>query len=692
MGRTDLDSAGLLSSRWDGLGVHPIPGGRHRARVWSERADRVEIVVFDDEDLDWIVATVPLRPTGAGVWEADTDALRPGTRYAYRVGGPHGPGNTFNERTLLIDPYARGLTHGGFGDWRSVVLDEGFDWGGVTKPNVPLDRTVIYEGHLKGMTKRHPRIPPALHGTYAGLAHPAMIEHLLSLGVTAVELLPIHAFATEPRLLQLGLTNYWGYNTVSFFAPHAPYATATARRAGPDAVLREVKGMVRLLHEAGLEVILDVVYNHTGEEGIGGPRSSLRGLDNRAYYRQNAEGAYIDVTGCGNALNTATDAAARLVLDSVRYWSEQVQVDGFRFDLAVTLGRDRDHAFDREHPLLRLLTESPEFADVKMIAEPWDVGDGGWQTGSFGAGWLEWNDRYRDRVRNFWLSDVDYARRADRAPAGAGGFATRLAGSSNTFSADRGPLAGVNFITAHDGFTLHDLVSYDVKHNLGNGEQGRDGADTNRSFNHGAEGPTDDARVLAARRTAMRNLMGTLLLSAGVPMIAAGDEFGRTQRGNNNAYCHDSTLTWLPWSHEPWQRDLFAHIQRLIALRRANPALRPRRFARAGLSTPSASVMQWFDENGDTMSAERWESPEHRTLQYAAASTPETEAPNLILLVVHGQERPCEVRLPLIPGVEGYRSLWRSADENPSALAEDVALPGTRVAMAPASMHLFRGE
>ena len=387
--------------------------------------------------------------------------------------------------------------------------------------------------------------------------------------------------------------------------------------------------MVKLLHEAGLEVILDVVYNHTAEEGIGGPRTSLRGIDNRNYYRQHDDGAYIDVTGCGNSVNTATDAAARLVLDSLRYWANDVQIDGFRFDLAATLGRDAAHHFTPEHPLLRAIVDDPALAGVKKISEPWDVGMGGWQTGNFGDGWSEWNDRYRDRVRNFWLSDVDYARRASTAPVGIGGFANRLAGSANTFSVERGPLAGVNFVTAHDGFTLRDLVSYDVKHNLGNGEHNRDGADTNRSFNHGAEGPTDDEGILATRRKAMRNLLGTLLLSAGIPMLTAGDEFGRSQRGNNNAYCHDSALTWLSWEHAPWQRG--------PARARAAPdpaAAREPRAAPEPVRHASTSARprhrSW---TGTTSTARRCRStggpnPSHRTLQYAAASTPEIEAFN----------------------------------------------------------------
>jgi glycogen operon protein len=606
-----------------------------------------------------------------------------------RVDGPHSPGETFNAQTLLVEPYSRGLVSGGFGDWRSVVVDGAFDWQGVVKPLVPLDRTVIYEAHVKGLTKRHPGIPPALHGTYAGLAHPVMIDHLRSLGVTAVELLPVHAFESEPRLLQHGLTNYWGYNTLNFFTPHGDYATAASRAEGPEGILREFKTMVRELHAAGLEVILDVVYNHTSEGELGGPRTSLRGIDGRSYYRQHDDGAYIDVTGCGNSLDTSLDAASRLVIDSLRYWANEVQIDGFRFDLATTLGRGADHAFSPDHPLLLAIADDEQLAEVKLIAEPWDVGMGGWQTGNFGPGWSEWNDRYRDRVRNFWLSDVDYARRAGTAPVGVGGFATRLAGSSNTFSRDRGPLAGVNFVTAHDGFTLRDLVSYDVKHNLGNGEHNRDGADMNRSFNHGTEGPTDDVAILARRRKAMRNLLGTLLLSAGVPMLTAGDEFGRTQRGNNNAYCHDSPLTWLSWDHAPWQIGLADHVKRLIALRRENPALRPSRFAHELETVPSASVIDWYDEHGETMSVERWTNPAHRTLQYDARSTPEVERPNRILLIVHGDERPVDVTLPTIEGVSEYVSLWSSLDERPD-LEEPVFRPGESLTLPDTSMRLFR--
>ncbi|MFZ4896205.1 glycogen debranching protein GlgX [Plantibacter sp. Mn2098] len=669
------------------LGVRLGPYGGE-LRVWSEHADALELVIFDDKDPNWITRTVQMERGEGNVWTGRSRSLIRGRRYAVRASGPTSPNNVFNPQTLLLDPYARGLTRVAAEQWRSYVVDDAFDWGEAQKPKTPLDRTVLYEGHVKGLTRLHPGVPEELRGSYAGLAHPAMIEHLHSLGVTSIELLPVHAFVSEQRLIKQGLTNYWGYNTVNFFSPHAAYATRQAQAAGPDAVLREFKGMVKLLHEAGLEVILDVVYNHTAEEGLGGPRMSFRGIDNANYYRQDDTGAYIDVTGCGNTVNFSHDVPQRLVLDSLRYWANEVQADGFRFDLAATLGRDERVEYTRDHPLINAIVTDPQLADVKMIAEPWDVGMGGWQTGNFPDGWHEWNDRYRDRVRNFWLSDIDYARRAE-APIGIGGFATRLAGSSNTFAAERGPLASVNFITAHDGFTLADLVSYDVKHNVGNGESNRDGTDNNRSFNHGAEGPTTDETVLAARRKAMRNLLGTLLLSSGMPMLTAGDEFGRSQQGNNNAYCHDSELTWLDWTFEPWQQDLLQHTTKLLELRRTNPALRPIRFATLGEDTPSASVMDWFDAGGETMSTDDWTSPRNRTLQFFSASTPETEDANRILLIVHGVETSVDVTLPAHDDVDHYVRVWNSANETPDAPEQQFS-PGDVLPVAPTSMQLFR--
>ena len=544
---------------------------------------------------------------------------------------------------------------------------------------------------MRGFSKLNPAVPAELRGTYAGLGHPASVSALIELGITAVELLPIQAFTTEQRLRKQGLENYWGYNTLSFFAPHARYATAAAQADGPGAVLREVKEMVRSLHAAGVQVILDVVYNHTAEEGRRGLTTSLRGLDNLGYYRQDSHGRYIDTTGCGNSLDFGQPGPMRLVLDSLRYWAEQVHVDGFRFDLAVTLGRGPDGSFDPRHPLLEAILTDPVLAGRTIIAEPWDIGPDGWKTGAFSAGWSEWNDRYRDRMRDFWLVDIARARRSGEAGSGIGRFATRLAGSSNTFAADRGPLASLNFITAHDGFTLADLTAYDRKHNEGNGESNRDGTDNNLSFNHGVEGPTTDPTVLSARRLAMRNLLGTLLLSAGIPMITAGDEFGRTQRGNNNAYCHDSELTWLSWDRADWQRELHEVAKTLLRLRRENPALRPVRFGRFGEMVPSASGMDWYNDDGLSMTVEDWNSPEERTLQYLAASTPEFEEPNRILLVIHALEDDTSVTLPEHEGVLGYSLLWDSADD---ALVdrEGEFMPGQELAVAATSMQLFRAH
>ncbi|WP_382310382.1 glycogen debranching protein GlgX [Herbiconiux sp. UC225_62] len=667
-------------------------------RVWSENATSIDVCLYDHKDPNWIVKTVPLtRDPATNVWTGRTRSLTPGRRYTLRVDGPMGPDspmNAFDPEIPLLDPYARGLVRSGREQWRSVVIDEEFNWNGVTKPQTALDHTVIYEAHVKGLSKLNNRIPEHLRGTYAGLAHETSIGYLKSLGVTAVELLPVHAFVSEQRLQKQGLTNYWGYNTLGFFAPHNLYASRAAQAEGPGAVLREFKGMVKLLHEAGLEVILDVVYNHTAEEGRMGPTSSFRGIDNAGYYRQTARGDYIDVTGCGNSIDTATPAVSRMIFDSLKYWANDVQIDGFRFDLAATLGRNQDNYFDHEHPLIKGIVDDPELSGVKMIAEPWDVGMGGWQTGNFPAGWSEWNDRFRDRMRKFWLRDIKSIRENGNPGDGVGMLATRIAGSSNTFAQARGPLASVNFVTAHDGFTLADLTAYNVKHNVGNGEANRDGSDNNMSYNHGIEGPTSSRTIEQSRRRAMRNLMGTLLLSAGVPMITAGDEFGRSQKGNNNAYCHDSELTWLSWDRRTWQKDLWRTTQHLLRMRRENPALRPVRYGVFGERTPSASQMDWYDAGGDTMSVPDWNSPENRTLIYVAASTPEHEEFNRILTVIHGVEAPERVTLPLHDGVTAYELLWDSAQDVPEPHHHDAPLPrfapGEVVDVAPTSMQLYR--
>ncbi|MFC4242800.1 glycogen debranching protein GlgX [Gryllotalpicola reticulitermitis] len=658
-------------------------------RVWSENASSIELCLFDPKDPDWVTERVPLARGANNVWQASSERLTPGTRYALRVDGPKGPRHAFDPATFLLDPYAKGINLVRANEWRGVVIDESFDWGASRRPRHRLDASVVYETHVKGFSKLNDAVPEELRGSYAGLAHPASIEYLTGLGVTAVELLPVHYFVSEPRLTRLGLSNYWGYNTVGFFAPHSLYASRNAQKAGATAVLREFKGMVKLLHEAGLEVWLDVVYNHTSEAGPGGPRSSFRGIDNSSYYRQLDDGTYYDVTGCGNTVDFGRPVTRELVRDSVRYWANECQIDGFRFDLAATLGRDESGAYTRDHPLTNGLVDDEELDDVKLIAEPWDVGLGGWQTGNFPRGWSEWNDRYRDRVRQFWLRDIAEARTSGHASTGIGGFASRLAGSSNTFSTERGPLASVNFVTAHDGFTLADLVSYDGKHNLGNGESNRDGSDNNHSFNHGVEGPTTDPVILRERRKSMRNLLGTLLLSAGVPMLTAGDEVGRTQHGNNNAYCHDSELSWLSWEHDAAALQLADVARELIRLRRENPAVRPVRYAVLGERVPQSSQMDWYDADGNTMDLADWQDPSARTLQYVAASTPEFEDFNRILLVVHALETPVHVTLPVHDGVDAYELLWDSTDETPRPHSETFK-PGEIVPVGPTSMLFFR--
>jgi glycogen operon protein len=652
------------------LGVRSTPDGVE-ARVFSANASSVELCLLSDRDAHWIERSVRMRRDEHGVWTGRSRHLTPGQRYAFRATGPSGPRHAYSPETFLLDPYARGLVRVDNDMWRGVVVDDAFDWGGVPKPNTPLESTVVYEAHVKGLTKQLRSVPPQLRGSYAGLAHESTVAYLKDLGVTAVELLPVHAFTSERRLVKQGLANYWGYNSVAFFAPHAPYASPAAQSGGPQAVLAEFKGMVRLLHEAGIEVILDVVYNHTAEERLGAPPISFRGLDNSTYYRQDDSGRYIDTTGCGNALNFSQEATQRLVLDSVRYWATEMQVDGFRFDLAVTLGRGTSGAFSPEHPLLTALRDDPALRDVKLIAEPWDVGLGGWQTGAFPHGWSEWNDRYRDTVRDFWLTDVDVLRNGGIPRGGIGTFADRLAGSSERFGPARGPLASVDFVTAHDGFTLADLTTYHAKRNLGNGESNRDGTDQNRSFNFGVDGPTRNEKVLSARRRAMRNLLGTLLLSAGVPMLLAGDEFGRTQRGNNNAY---------------WQRDLHAVTRRLIALRRENPALRPVHFLRRDQEVPGAGEMHWFNRQGSRMTEAAWTSPENRTVQYLARSWSDGAAGNTVLLVVHGEETTETVTLPAHDGISTYTLLWSSADD---AAGGSSHAPGDEIVADGTSLLLF---
>jgi glycogen debranching enzyme len=672
------------------LGVRTSADGG-TLRVWSKNATELDLCIFDDKDSSWIIETIPMARDEHDVWQATSPKLTVGTRYSVRASGPGGPAHRFDPSRDLLDPYGRGLTQTRNGKWRSYVQDTAFDWGTSAKPRVAMDHTVLYEAHAKGLTKLSTVMPEKLRGTYAGLAHKSTIAYLKDLGVTTIELLPVHQSVSEQRLIKQGLTNYWGYNTLNFFTPHTEYATKAAQNGKPGAVLREFKQMVRAYHEAGLEVVLDVVYNHTAEEGLTGPTNSLRGIDNASYYRMDDKGHYVDVTGCGNTVNFSTHAAQRLVLDSLRYWANEVQIDGFRFDLMATLGRDENVEFTPEHPLLLAILDDPELQGVKMISEPWDVGMGGWQVGNFPRGYSEWNDGYRDRMRDFWLTDIAAARTAGSAPNGIGSLARRLAGSAHVFSQERGPLASVNFITAHDGFTMADLTAYNEKHNLANGENNNDGTNNNHSFNHGVEGPCDDPVVIADRAKAMRNLLGTLLLSAGIPMITAGDEFGRTQNGNNNAYCHDNETTWVSWAHDEWQRDLLGVSQRLTQLRRENPALRPARFGLWGETVPSATQMDWYNKEGVSMTLEDWDSPGERTLQYLAASTPEFEEFNRILLVLHGLEDDVTITLPSHEGVTGYTLLWDSSLAEIDEASGEHA-PGSALTVAGASMQLFRAH
>ena len=656
-------------------------------RVWSRSASRIEVEVFTAADPQSPRARLALARGLHDIWSVRSAVFEIDGSYRLFVDGPEGDHHSYDPLSPLMDPYSLGV--GWFdGEARSTVVDESFDWGGSTPPNIPLDLTVIYEAHVKGFSQQNPAVPESLRGSYAGLAHESSIDYLKRLGVTSIELLPIHAFATEGFISQGDRVNYWGYNTIGFFAPHASYASPGAQAAGPSAVLAEVKHMVRSLHEAGLEVILDVVYNHTGEEGPDGPRFHLRGIDNEVYYRQDAHGNYADTTGCGNALYFGNRAPMHLVLDSMRYWATELQIDGFRLDLAVTLGRGQDGDFSREHPLINAMLLDPVLRSCKLIAEPWDVGWGGWQTGNFPEGFSEWNDRYRDRMRDFWLSDLRQERETGLAGSGIGRFATRIAGSADLFREERGPLASVNFVTAHDGFTLADLVSFDRKHNEANGENNRDGSDNNSSYNHGVEGPTLDETVNADRRLSMRNLLGTLLLSAGVPMLTAGDEYGRTQGGNNNGYAQDNAITWLVWNRDEHAIALQHTVETLTRLCRDNPALRPVRFARFGETVPTASQMDWYNAAGETMSEEQWDDPTERTLQYLAASTPRHERLNRTLLVVHASDRPQTVVLPEHIGVSGYRLLWDSWTEAPPVDRPEF-VPGDELEFAGRSMRLF---
>ena len=608
-----------LGATYDGTGTN--------FSLFSEAAERVDLCLFDDAGRE---TRVPLTEYDGFVWHGYLPGVGPGQQYGYRVHGPYAPehGLRCNPNKLLTDPYAKALN--GNLTWheslfsyhfsdpdrkntadsapyvpKCVVVSPFFDWGNETRPRTPYHQTVIYETHLRGLTMQHPSVPEHQRGTYSGLAHPAVIDYLTSLGVTAVELMPVHHFVPEHAMVARGLTNYWGYNTLSFLAPHSGYAALGSR----GQQVQEFKAMVRSLHEAGIEVLLDVVYNHTAEGDHMGPTLSLRGIDNLSYYRVADEDQryYLDYTGCGNSLNVRHPHSLQLIMDSLRYWVLEMHVDGFRFDLASALAREF-HDVDRLSTFFDIVQQDPVISQVKLIAEPWDVGPGGYQVGNFPPLWTEWNGKYRDTVRDYW-----------RGHAVVGEMASRLAGSSDLYQDDgRRPVASINFITCHDGFTLADLVSYDHKHNEANGEENRDGTDDNRSWNHGVEGPTRDPAVLALRRRQVRNHLTTLFLSQGVVMLSHGDEIGRTQGGNNNAYCQDNEIAWVDWSSigsdgDGPADDLLRYVRELSRLRREHPVFRRRRFFRGspvgGTATGEEGLpdIAWLRPDGKPMTGGDWD-------------------------------------------------------------------------------------
>ncbi len=603
-----------LGATYDGAGTN--------FAVFSEVASAVELCLLDEAGDE---TRISMSERDALVWHAYLPRVIPGQRYGYRVHGPYDPalGQRCDDSKLLVDPYAKAIE--GAIDWapacfsydladprqrntedsarhtlKSVVINPFFDWQEDRSPRRPYHETVVYEAHVKGMTMTHPGVPEEIRGTYAATAHPTMIEHLLSVGVTAVELMPVHQFVHDYRLVQQGLSNYWGYNTIGFFAPHNTYSSAGQRG---EQVL-EFKAMVRELHRAGIEVILDVVYNHTAEGNERGPTLSFRGIDNTAYYRLSDDNAahYYDTTGTGNTLLMRNPQVLQLVMDSLRYWILEMHVDGFRFDLAASLAR-QFHEVDRLSAFFDLVHQDPVVSQAKLIAEPWDVGPGGYQVGNFPPRWTEWNGRYRDTVRDYWRG----------VPSSLGEFAARLSGSSDLYESDgRSPYASVNFVTAHDGFTLRDLVSYEEKHNLANGENSADGETYNRSWNCGVEGPTDDPAVLALRRRQQRNFVATLALSQGVPMVLHGDEIGRSQGGNNNAYCQDNEVSWIDW--KSLDESLLHFTRGVFALRARHPVFRRRRFFTGAEAPDGMPDIAWLRPDGASMDAAGWSQDSVRPL------------------------------------------------------------------------------
>ncbi|MGW0882467.1 glycogen debranching protein GlgX [Streptomyces sp. NPDC002671] len=694
---------------WSG---HPYPlgavfdGQGTNFALFSEVAERVELILVDDAGAE---TPVPLHEVDGFVWHAYLPGIGPGRRYGYRVHGPWDPslGNRCNPAKLLLDPYARAVdgqidNHASLYErapqgrssadsaghsMLGVVTDPYFDWGDDRPPRTQYADSVIYEAHVRGMTRAHPDVPERLRGTYAGLAHPAVTEHLTSLGVTAVELMPVHQFVQDGVLQDRGLANYWGYNTIGFFAPHNAYAAFGSR----GQQVNEFKAMVKALHAAGLEVILDVVYNHTAEGSEFGPTLSFRGIDNASYYRlvDGDWAHYYDTTGTGNSLLMRHPYVLQLIMDSLRYWVTEMHVDGFRFDLAATLAR-QFHEVDRLSAFFDLIQQDPVISRVKLIAEPWDVGEGGYQVGNFPPLWSEWNGRYRDAVRDFWRAE----------PGSLGEFASRLTGSSDLYQhSRRRPRASVNFVTAHDGFTLRDLVSYNDKHNEANGEGNRDGESVNRSWNCGAEGDTDDPAVLELRARQQRNLLATLLLSQGIPMLCHGDEIGRTQRGNNNAYCQDNEISWVNWELTEEQRALADFTGRLIALRAAHPVLRRRRFFRGETATNARQPLPdlvWLRPDAREMTGRDWQRDDAHSvgvfLNGDAIAERDPYGRRLVddsfLLLLNGYWEPVDFRLPDASYGERWTTLTDTAD--PEGIPDErERKAGTRLRVEARSMVLL---
>ncbi|MFD7918773.1 glycogen debranching protein GlgX [Streptomyces sp. NPDC059740] len=726
--RTELRTAGSPGGSRQARPGSPQPlGARYRVgpdgtagtnfALWAGGAEAVEVCLFDDADPGreerWSLTELTHE-----VWHGFVPGVGPGRRYGFRVHGRWDPwtGARWNPNKLLLDPCARAVdgeftlppqVYGHVRDWpqqgvadtvrderdsapyvpKGVVVHDEYDWADDHRPKTPWPDTVLYELHVRGFTKLHPDVPPHLRGTYAGLAHPAVIEHLTGLGVTAVELLPVHQFAHEDHLLRRGLRNYWGYNSVGYFAPHAGYAASGTR----GQQVGEFKAMVHALHEAGLEVILDVVYNHTAEGGELGPTLSFRGIDNRAYYRLQGDARrYADYTGCGNTLHVVHPGVLRLITDSLRYWVTEMGVDGFRFDLAAALARSM-HDVDMLSPFLAVIAQDPVLRRVKLIAEPWDVGAGGYQVGAFPPMWTEWNDRYRDAMRDFWRGALPDVRE----------MGYRLSGSSDLYAwGGRRPYASVNFITAHDGFTLRDLVSYDHKHNEANGEGNRDGTDDNRSWNCGAEGESDDVEVSALRRRQLRNLLTTLLLSTGVPMLVAGDEGGRTQGGNNNAYCQDSETSWVDWSlrEDPGWSQLTALVSRLIALRREHPVLRGTAFFSGRPQGPDGlRDLAWFTPYGSEMTEADWYAPRATLGMYLSGRDlprrDERGRPlhdDSFLVVLHAGAEPVSFLLPGSPWARGYEVVVDTGREEQTTAPHEVVAAETVLTVPGRTVLLLR--